>query len=67
MMFSVVLDTDCLSVYFTMHHTQVKYWDLWMGLQLLFTALVTPYQVAFLVMRLDGASTPTTEATDTHV
>jgi len=33
---------------------QVKYWDLWMGLQLLFTALVTPYQVAFLVTHLDG-------------
>ena len=39
-----------------MSQMQVKYWDLWMGLQLLFTALVTPYQVAFLVTRLDGGS-----------
>ena len=46
---------------------QVKYWDLWMGLQLLFTALVTPYQVAYLVTRLDGGSAPValrTDATD---
>lgn len=28
--------------------TQVKWWDVWMGFMLLFTALVTPYQVAFL-------------------
>ncbi len=26
----------------------VKYWDMWMGVMLVFTALVTPYQVAFL-------------------
>ena len=39
-----------------MSRMQVKYWDLWMGMQLLFTALVTPYQVAFLVTHLDGGS-----------
>ena len=37
------------------HGLQMKYWDLWMGLQMLFTALVTPYQVAFLTTSFDGA------------
>ena len=42
------------------HRAQVKYWDLWMGLQLLFTAVVTPYQVAFLSTHLDGGFTAAT-------
>lgn len=33
---------------------QVKYWDLWMGMNLIFSALVTPYQVAFLTSAVDG-------------
>lgn len=33
---------------------QMKYWDLWMAMQLLFTAMITPYQVAFLTSVVDG-------------
>ena len=35
---------------------QIKWWDIWMGLMLLFTAMVTPYQVAFLTPSLGSAS-----------
>ena len=33
---------------------QVRYWGLWMTVVLLFTALVTPFEISFLKQHING-------------